>query len=360
VIREDPVRPGLLYAGSETGAYISFDAGASWQPLQRNLPPVAVMSMQVKDDDLVIATHGRGVWIMDGVGALRQITPAVATAPVHLFDIPPATRNLAVRMGRARLAANSGSNPSLGVVVDYYLAEAPAEASLTILDPAGGEIRTFTSTEGGRTALPAEAGMNRFVWDMRYADPPAAPPSANLTGFEATSPSGPAAVPGVYQAKLTVGGESQTRSFEIRKAPLVTATDADLAAQFKLVVDIGARAAQVVEALARIEAFRTQMEDAGGGDEASDAMVRLKAIEGQFQRQIGAHAMELMPKGLYNRLGTLSRSVLSAESRPSAQEYAVFDSLSRRIDEQIRLLDELIEGARAARTTTTTAPSGGR
>jgi photosystem II stability/assembly factor-like uncharacterized protein len=354
VIREDPVRPGLLYAGSETGAYISFDDGASWQSLQRNLPPVAVMFMQVKDDDLVIATHGRGAWILDNVTALRQLTSEIAAAPTHLFEVAPATRDLASRLGPARQMSDAGTNPPSGVVIDYYLAEQPTgDVVLTILDPSGEEILTFSSGETGRYALPARAGMNRFLWDMRYPDPPPALLTANLTGFEATSPSGPVAVPGRYNARLTVDGESHAQSFEIRKAPYVTATDQDLRAQFQLVADISQRAADAADALNTIRDMREELERAElSAEQVADLDARIAAIEGQLQRQVGAHAMELMPKGLYNRLGTLSRRVLSAESRPTQQEYAVFDSLSVRIDEQLRQLDALIRGDARVLTST--------
>ena len=147
VIREDPVRPGLLYAGTETGAYVSFDAGDSWQSLQRNLPPVIVMQMVVKDDDLVVATHGRGFWIMDNISSLRQITPEVASAPVHLFEVAPALRLLRGGRGWTEMkSSNVGRNPPRGVMIEYYLAQEPAgEVTLTITDADGEIIQQFSS-----------------------------------------------------------------------------------------------------------------------------------------------------------------------------------------------------------------------
>jgi len=125
VIREDPVRPGLLYAGTERGVYISFDAGASWQSLQLDLPAVAVHDLLVKDRDVVIGTHSRGFWILDDVTPLRQVTDDVARAAAHLFSVTPVYRNLGAR-GGGRPVRNLGQNPPRGVVVTYYLKEKPA------------------------------------------------------------------------------------------------------------------------------------------------------------------------------------------------------------------------------------------
>jgi len=156
VIREDPVRQGLLYAGTETGAYVSFDAGESWQSLRRNLPPVLVMHMVVKDDDLVIATHGRGFWIMDNISALRGITPDVVSAQTHLFEIVPTDRRLSSGRGWTRIKSlNVGENPPWGVVIEYYLAAEPArDLSLTIME-AGGEIIQRFDSPASRTTAPA-------------------------------------------------------------------------------------------------------------------------------------------------------------------------------------------------------------
>ena len=161
-------RPGLLYAGTETGAYVSFDAGDSWQSLQRNLPPVMVMQMVVKDDDLVVATHGRGFWIMDNISSLRAITLQVAAAPVHLFEVVPALRQLRGRSGYSG-PSDAARNPPSGVMIEYHLAQASTgEVMFTITDAGGGIIRQFSSgsVEGRRPST--RAGMNRFFWDMRY------------------------------------------------------------------------------------------------------------------------------------------------------------------------------------------------
>ncbi len=348
VIREDPVRPGLLYAGSETGVYVSFDDGGSWQALQRNLPVAAAMSMQVKGNDLIVATHGRGVWILDDVGPLRQITPEVASEPVHLFRITPVVRNLARRSGPSRAAPDEGANPPGGVIIDYSLARPPAgEATLTILDGSGNEVRRFSSQGRGRSAMPASAGMNRFLWDMRYPEVPAAPREDELTSFEATSPVPPVAAPGRYTARVTVDGRSLEEPFDIRRDPRIMATDAELRAQFDLSMKIRQRASDIVDALNRIHEAQRRLA-APSADAQQDARLRdrLRAIEGRLQRLADPHnPMDTQPKGLYNQLGSLSRTVLSAEAGPTRADVAVFEALSARIDEQLAELDDLLRGS---------------
>ena len=201
VIREDPGRRDLLYAGTETGAYVSFNAGASWQSLQRNLPPVPVSFMLVKNNDLVVATHGRGLWIMDNLTALRQITSEVTSAPVHLFEVAPATRRPGGRRPSAmrarpgvqftsasgksaafvdregpdgqvrRTYLDAGQNPPGGVMIEYYLKQPPTgEATLTFTDATGEVIRKFSNQAEEGLEMPALAGMNRFFWDMQYPE----------------------------------------------------------------------------------------------------------------------------------------------------------------------------------------------
>ncbi len=245
VIREDPVRSGLLYAGTEMGVYVSFDDGTSWQPLKRNLPAVEARNMLVKGNDLVVATNGRGFWIMDNVSALRQITPEVTSATAHLFKIEPTYRYLPVQVLSARrpfrpemqyageggvayedvrepdgslrrVFLNGGGNPSGGVTIDYYLKQAPSEAGLTILDGKGGVVRQFSSQGQGNSSLSAEAGTNRFIWDMRYPGAREIPMPSGYVPSEYPRAQAPVGAPGHYTARLSVGGQTYEEPFEIR------------------------------------------------------------------------------------------------------------------------------------------------
>ena len=209
VIREDPGRRGLLYAGTETGIYVSFNDGVTWQSLQRNLPVVPVYDLIVKDHDLVVATHGRSFWILDDLTPLHQLTDQVRQAPAHLFPPGPTLRmlppigasrqtapgkNYMIASGypatyyeiptaqgeKARIFLDAGENPPAGVVVTYYLREQPTTAvTLSFCDAQGQLIKSFTSQPAdtppaSQTAreprVPSAAGLNRFVWNMRYPD----------------------------------------------------------------------------------------------------------------------------------------------------------------------------------------------
>jgi hypothetical protein len=371
-----------VFAGTETGAYVSFDAGATWQSLQKNLPPVAVAYMQVKNRDLVVATHGRGFWIMDNIAALRQITPDVASAAAYLFTIPPVERRgggrggygggrgggrPGVQFGSAgpmvmayeevagpdgrprRNYLLGGPNPPTGVPVEYYLKQPAGEVTLAFLDAAGKAIQTFSSTSRRGTVVPAAAGMNRFFWDMRYPGAREAPSSVTLASFEASRPVPPLAPPGRYTARLTVGGRTYERWFEIRRDSRGGVTEADLQAQFELLVKIRDKVSETSDSLTRLREARSQLdvrEKAASTPQAQAEIAAVKAkllaIETELTRLVLSHPLEVTPKGLINKLGTLSGTVASGESRPTKQQYELFDDLSARIAVQIRELQQLL------------------
>ncbi len=356
VIREDPVRPGLLYAGTETGAYVSFDAGESWQSLQRNLPPVIVMQMVVKDDDLVVATHGRGFWIMDNISSLRGITPEVAAAPVHLFEVVPAVRHL--RGGRGwttRSSRNTGENPPRGVLIEYRLTEAPAsEVTLTIAEANGEAIREFSSGSQEGPAPSTGAGMNRFLRNMRYrgAQLPAA--AGALNGYQSVDhspPASPIAPPGQYVVRLAVDGQAYEQPFEIHRDPRIKTSDADLKAQFDLMVDLRDRYSEVADAVHQIREVRAQLEGRRAEMredprvEAGRILEQLREIEGVLMIWMGSEAHPMMwgPPGLTEKLSTLSGAVGAADARPTESMYAVFKDLSERFEVQRNRLNQVIK-----------------
>ena len=351
VIREDPVRRGLLYAGTDTGVYVSFDAGGSWQSLQRNLPAVSAQYMQVKNNDLVVATHGRGFWIMDNLTALRQITREVQAAPAHLFDIAPTDRYLPMRVlsprgpeGRVRrVPLDAGENPPGGVMIDYYIKQPAGETTLTILDGKGQAIKRYSSPAKDGGWMPSEAGMNRFVWDLRYPGAREIPAPAGFVSAEYPRAQAPVAPPGRYTARLSVGGQQYERSFEIRKDSRITATDDDLRAQFEFMVRIRERLSEVTDAVERLRAARQQLAQKAPADAAS-ALGKLGAIEAALTRLLPAvNPMKLPPKALNNRLAALTGAVGQADAKPTRQMYAVFEDLSAGVAEQVRQLDEVIK-----------------
>ena len=384
VIREDPVRPGLLYAGTETGVYVSFDGGAAWQSLQRNLPVVPVHYMLVKDNDLVLGTHGRGLWIMDNLTALRQITPEVTAATAHLFEGAPTYRYLPVRSlspmrsfspgiqytrasvgqvafedrreadGRLRrIYLDAGQNPPDGVMIEYYLKQSPSdEATLTIVDAQGEVIQRFSSQAKDERWMPAEAGMNRFVWDLRYPNARRLPIDPRLTGpGDSARAQAPVAPPGRYRTRLAVGGQELEQPFEIRKDPRITATDADLKEQFALMVQIRDRLSEVTDAVNRLRDARPRIDErvqAAGGDPAvargaASAREKLLAVEDALVRLVDPdHPHLVRPKGPEFKLAALSRVVGRADARPTRQVYLVFEGLSAQVARQLELLEEAL------------------
>ncbi len=344
VIREDPVRPGLLYAGTETGVYVSFNAGDSWQSLQRDLPPVMVIQMVVKGNDLVVATHGRGFWIMDNISSLRGITPEVASAPVHLFKVAPALRRL--QGGDGTGPSGRARNPSRGVMIEYYLAQKPAgELTITLSDAAGKIIR--------QSSPPAMAGMNRFLWDMRYPGtelPSAAGALNDFRSVDHSPPLPPVAPPGRYLVRLSVDGVTQEQPFEIRKDPSVDAGDADFRAQFDLMVKIRDRIPEVTDVVTRIRAVRAQVEGRRAvlqGEsrvKAESVLEQLREIEGTLMIWMGSESHPMMwgPPGLVEKFSTLSGAVGAADARPTASMSALFEDLSKRLEVQRNRLNTLV------------------
>jgi len=354
VIREDPVRPGLLYVGTESGAYVSFDAGGFWQSLQRNLPPVMVMHMVVKDDDLVVATHGRGFWIMDNISSLRAITPEVASAPVHLFEVVPTLRQLRGGSGWTG-PTDAARNPPRGVMIEYYLAYAPnSEVIITVMEADGEIIQQFSSGSDESSGLTTSKGTNRFFWDMRYPGTQMPPAAGALNGFlsvDYSPPSQPVAPPGRYIVRLSVDGQAYEQPFEIRKDPRVKASDADLRAQFELMVDIRDRFLEVADAVIRIREVRAQVDgrraelSEESRVEADRILEQLREIEGILTIWMGSqtHPMMWSPPGLTEKLSSLSGAVGAADAKPTKSTYAVFKDLSERFEVQRKRLNQVIE-----------------
>ena len=257
VVREDPNRKGLLFAGSENAVYVSFDEGNHWQSLRLNMPPTSVRDLVIKDDDLVIGTHGRGFWILDNITPLRQINATVSNNPTWLFKPQQALRvrwnmNTDTPIPQEEAA---GQNPPDGAIFDYFLKEKTAsEVTLEIFDATGKSIRKFSSLDKPYTIpdlniplywirpqqiLSAEAGQHRFLWDLHYEplanEAPSYPIAAiyQNTAPEATSPW---VLPGNYTVKLTANGTTLTQSFSVKIDPRVKTTLPELSKLHQLAV----------------------------------------------------------------------------------------------------------------------------
>ncbi len=324
VVREDPDRRGLLYAGTEFGVYVSLDDGAHWQSLQLNLPVTPVTDMAVHRKDLVVSTQGRAFWVLDDVTPLHQLQEETAARPVHLFRPRDAHRNL----GEAGIY--------------YYLSEAPESAKLEILNGDSEVIASFEGKSGGEDEeeeesfgfgggrapkLPVEAGLNRFDWNQRLA-PLEIPRGVIVWGTRA----GAEVVPGSYQVRLTVGEESFTEPLAVRPDPRSSVSVGQLEEQFELVAEIRAEIERLYDGLGDIREARKQVKELVGRlEKAERADEELKQASEQLVEKIGALEKQLtqpdskssqdalnFPPMLDNQLITLYGYVLQPDYPPTA------------------------------------------
>ncbi len=366
VVREDPERKGLLYAGTEFGIYVSFDDGANWRSLQLDLPITPITDLAVKRGDLVVATQGRSYWVLDDLSPLRQMTPEVEAARVHLFQPRPAVR-WADGSGTGGRGA-VGKNPPFGAVIHYLLpegqdSEGPDEVILEILDDDGGVLRALSSQEAEAQApslwrkfypefdeprlLDARPGANRFVWNLRLGDAELVD-DAVLWG----SANGPVVPPGIYRARLTVGDWMDTVSFEVVADPRVTASQDDMVARFELSRSIWRELTRSHEAVAVSRSVREQVIDAAekAGDDAisqqADALATaLTDIEDQLHQSKARSSQDVLnfPSRLDNQLVFLLEVVESAPGRPTEGAVERFAELQTELDGILAELDDLLD-----------------
>ncbi len=272
-IREDPQKPGLLFAGTELGVYVSFDDGAHWQPLQFNLPVCSVRDITIHGDDLIIATFGRSFWILDDITPLRQMSPPPQN--VHLYKPADAIRvdNDAFLGTPLPPDEPAAKNPPDGAIIDYYLPTTPKSLTLEIFDSSGRLVQRYVGgprKERPHLPLPiAErwlpqpvmlentAGAHRFVWNLRWGAPGANFAGEAEEGFRA--PRGPQVVPGMYQLKLTADGQLFTQPLKVEMDPRSPATTADLNEQLRLGLEISTEVESSRKALAELGAVRKQL-----------------------------------------------------------------------------------------------------
>jgi hypothetical protein len=341
VVREDPGRKGLLYAGTETGVYVSFDDGADWQSLQFNLPAVPITDLTVKNGDLVAATQGRAFWILDDLTPIRRLTEEVVASKVHMFEPRDTYRMRSFR----RPIPGVGQNPPGGVVLHYYLQEESKDVVLELIDEKGRRIKSFSGE-----AVPSAKGLNRFEWDMRYPD--ARGLEGRRTYLFGGSLRGPVAVPGRYEARLTAAGETRSRPFEIKKDPRLTSTAEDFQEQFDLMIQIRDRVSAAHDAANRIFSLREQIdviEKRAGEDilaETKNLSAKLSAILSELVelRFEGIDDQMLVyPLKLNVAIASLQRAVASADRAPTDQTYTVFKERSAELDEELEKLSVVLE-----------------
>ena len=323
VIREDQRQPGLLYCGTETGLMVSFDGGRRWQSLQNNLPLTPVHDIAWKDNDLVLATHGRGFWIMDDVSPLQQMA---ADSKVELRLFKPKDAIPVNFFGRG--GAKVGANPSGGLLINYYLPSAAKEVKLEVSDSSGKVIQTLTG--------PTEAGLCHTSTFIRYPSFTMNPGMIFWAGF----PSQISAPPGEYRLTMTVDGQTKSTMFRWLKDPRTPATDADLQEKFRFQMQIAAKINQAHEALTRLKKAR----DAQGASADPKWLTGLQEVEEaiyQTKNKSGQDPLNF-PIRLNDKLAGVFSNVSSGDYRPTKQSYEVFNMLAKLVDVQLAKLDKLI------------------
>lgn len=347
-VREDPVRQGLLYAGTEFGVFVSFNDGRNWQSLQLNLPLTPVTGMRVAHDDLILATQGRSFWILDDVTPLRQLSAEVAASPAHLYAPRDAYR---VNAGGSEEMEPTPDPLPGNALIHYYLArEAAAPITIEVLDGAERVVRSFSSDSAAASALgqkpiDAKAGMSRMVWDITYPGPD------TLSGeVIAGWAGGVKAPPGSYRVRLSVDGQVQTRDLTVRQDPRLTdVTQADFDEQFRLAIAIRDTVSRLYDAARdvrsvteQVATVRDRVTEGGYGDDllaAADSLTsRLTAVDEdlrQVKNQSPQDPLRYAPKldaqylALYAHVtGVDNYSFGGPEGRPAAGAYTRFEDLN--------------------------------
>ena len=391
VVRADPIAKGLLYVGTETGIFFSLDDGEHWTRMAGGLPVVPVYDLKLKDTDLVAATHGRSFWILDDVTGLRGLVKSRKST--RLFAPRTAIRTKLhwsaganVRGGiaygpafgidgstviverpdgtRVREHLDVGENPPNGAIVYYWLAEDAKEpVTLTFRDSAGRKITSYASD--AKDAPPArrpgtKAGLNRFVWDMKYPGPTKldyglAPPRPKPLAPDPENPPGPTVVPGSYGVDLAVGAKVQSASFAVEKDPRLGTTTADYAAQFTLHKELVASLSKLKHALNRLRRMKRQLGDVAERAVKSERALRNRAVAiGQKLSAIERIMVDperksvrdvlRNPAGLNDTLFDMIAMTTTADAAPTSQTKAVSREVMDKVDGEIAKFDALVKG----------------
>jgi photosystem II stability/assembly factor-like uncharacterized protein len=366
-VREDPVRKGLLYAGTEQGVYVSFDDGNHWQSLRLNMPVVAIHDLAIEQDDLVAATYGRSFWILDDVTPLRQAETWMATEVAHLFAPRTAIRVRRDENQDTPLPPEvpAGKNPPDGAILNYSLAgKLPSELRLEIHDSSGNLIRAYSSADGPTTLEETpyvaeywlehsqppskEAGMHRFVWNLRYPDPPAVHvqspynyPIAAIVGATPLPPQGPLVLPGKYEVRLDVGEKVLRQPLEVKMDPRVVATRNELQSSLELQLNISALLGQNYAGVQQVKSWRARLGDLMKRPKEDPIAAAAKALDGKAAALMGEATPILeTPKNasfmaVNDSLIALMALVDGADAAPSEASFVAYRRICKALNETI-------------------------
>ncbi len=364
-VREDPVRQGLLFAGTENAVWVSFNDGDHWQSLQLNLPRTSMRDLWIHENDLIVATHGRGFWILDDIAPLREVAD-VAVNGVHLFNPAPAYRVQRDTYSDTPLPPDepAAANPPDGAVLDYFLPDAVGDLSLEILDAQGHLVRRFTNTDQPEATqeqlqkqlipmywlkkprqLSTTPGMHRFVWDLHYPAPASTQheyPIAAIPGDTPRYPLGPTAIPATYAVKLTAGGKSLTAPLVVKMDPRVKASAGALEKKFQAESHLAPIVTESTQALLQGGSIRAQLEmlTAHANSPAKDS---IEAAQKKLTVLLGAQGGFFAPPSqaatlarINGNASTLYQQVWQADAEPTTAQMTAISSTEREGTEALK------------------------
>jgi len=369
-VREDPMRKGLLFAGTETAVWVSFDDGDHWQPLQYNLPHTSMRDLMIKDNDLIVATHGRSFWILDDISPLRQIAEFKANAGPFLFKPGSAYRVRRSTYSDTPLPPDepAGENPPDGAVIDYALPQGvTGPVVLEILDSGGKLVRKYASNDAPESTmdelskqliplywlrmpktLPGTPGLHRWVWDLHYTTPAATNYSYPISAVPhdtPRTPQGPLALAGTYTVRLTAGGKVLTAPLTIKIDPRVHATAADLQSLFATQVKLAGIVAKSAKASLEVHSAREQLDTLSKSAQPpiKEAIENLdKELAGVLSGRAKAGGDEAEP-GLDDVAGesaALYEQVGMADAAPTAAQLKATEHASKEVTEALKRWDK--------------------
>ncbi|NQW27458.1 MAG: glycosyl hydrolase [Flammeovirgaceae bacterium] len=351
-IRADLIRPGLLYAGTEWGLYVSYDDGNHWESFRMNLPIVAIRDLHVREEYLIAATHGRGFWMIDDLGPVRQINKEIISKSNHLYAPKPAYRMAQEGRGNADLKREGENHPN-GVLFNFFVADEENDIKLEILALDGALIRSFSNKSEARDRqLKVKSGGNRFVWDLRY------PGFVTFPGMVLySSPNrGPKAVPGTYRVRLIVGNETIEQRFEIIGDPRMPNTLQDYQSQFDFLIQVRDKVSEAHTAMLDIAKIKkdvdfimSKVSDESLKLEMTAFIKELTKIEGTIHQTKNKSNQDAINYGIKvnNRLAFLMADQQRGDYPPTDQAYAVFKEMSDELDAilvELKILYEKVNG----------------
>jgi len=347
-VREDPVRKGLLFAGTENAVWVSFDDADHWQSLQLNLPHTSMRDLWIHENDLIVATHGRGFWILDGIAPLREVSASIGSE-LHLFKPAPAYRVPRDTYTDTPLPPDepASPNPPDGAMVDYYLPARASSVRLDVVDTQGKVVRSYTNTDQPEISeedlkkqliplywvraprrLATDAGMHRWVWDLHYTTPTATRHEYPISAIPHDTPRyplGPNALPGIYTARLTVDGKSLTAPVTIKMDPRVKTSSAGLQKKFQAEVRLASLVNETSLAVLQAGSIRTQLEKLKPeSSETKNAIVdfqkKLTSLLGSPGGFFAPPSAEVTLSRINGEASTLYQAIWQADAQPTAAQ----------------------------------------